>query len=392
MATRRFRRSFSCRPSCRPRAQRKGAIAVLAAFLMIVLVALAAFAVDLGYLTVARTELQRTADSAALAASWDLIDEAALTGNTSMVKSIAKANKTAEQFVSLNAVCGTAPRIKTNRSNKPDGDVVVGTYSGGGLTFNDTEDYDAVLVRVARSADRNGEVPMFFAHVLGIQSRTARAQAISGLLKKIGGFRTPVSRENVPILPITLELETWNDLVEGHIDDDGWSWDQNLEAILPGRDRIPEVSLYPQNTGSPGNCGTVNIGTSANSTAYLSRQIRNGLSPADFAYHGGELKLDANGELPLSGNPGLSAAIADELIATSGQTRIIAIYKEVSGSGNNAVYTIVKFVGVRIMYVQLTGKNKMVTVQPANVLTAGAIEATTDGTSNFVYSAPRLLQ
>ena len=46
---------------------RRGNITVLTAFLLVALVAIVAFAVDLGYLEVTKVELQRTADSAAIA-------------------------------------------------------------------------------------------------------------------------------------------------------------------------------------------------------------------------------------------------------------------------------------------------------------------------------------
>ena len=46
--------------------RRKGAVAVFAACLLIVLCALAAFAVDAGYVFYCRTQAQRSADSAAL--------------------------------------------------------------------------------------------------------------------------------------------------------------------------------------------------------------------------------------------------------------------------------------------------------------------------------------
>ena len=49
--------------------RRRGVIAVLAALLMVVLFAMVAFAVDLGYITLVRTQLQAAADSAALAAA-----------------------------------------------------------------------------------------------------------------------------------------------------------------------------------------------------------------------------------------------------------------------------------------------------------------------------------
>ncbi|HLQ44366.1 MAG TPA: hypothetical protein VK137_06540, partial [Planctomycetaceae bacterium] len=118
-----------------------------------------------------------------------------------------------------------------------------------------------------------------------------------------------------------------------------------------------------------GNRGTVDIGSSNNSTADLSRQIRNGPNETDLAYFGGTLKIPAGGLLALNGDTGLSAGIKDDLAAIIGQPRAIPIFRSVSGPGNNATYQIVKFVGIRILFVQLTGSpsGKKVTIQPAPV-------------------------
>ena len=51
------------------RKSRRGIIAVLSAVLFIVMLAMVAFAVDVGYMDVVRTQLQASADSAALAAA-----------------------------------------------------------------------------------------------------------------------------------------------------------------------------------------------------------------------------------------------------------------------------------------------------------------------------------
>ena len=48
---------------------------------MVFLMALLAFAVDIGYMLHARTELQRTADAAALSAGWDYVHEGAFDGD-----------------------------------------------------------------------------------------------------------------------------------------------------------------------------------------------------------------------------------------------------------------------------------------------------------------------
>ena len=57
----------------RYQSRRSGAIAALAALLLIPMLALVALCVDYGYLLVVRTDLQRAADAAALAAVRDLI-------------------------------------------------------------------------------------------------------------------------------------------------------------------------------------------------------------------------------------------------------------------------------------------------------------------------------
>ena len=63
--------------------------------------------------------------------------------------------------------------------------------------------------------------------------------------------------------------------------DDDWTWDQDTLSVRSGPDGKYEVNLYPQGTGSPGNRGTVDIGSSNNSTADIARQILYGVTPAD---------------------------------------------------------------------------------------------------------------
>jgi hypothetical protein len=149
-----------------------------------------------------------------------------------------------------------------------------------------------------------------------------------------------------------------------------------------------EVNLFPQGTGSPGNRGTVDIGSSNNSTADIARQIVYGISPADFSALGKPLQFDSTGKLTLNGDTGISAGVKDKLNSIKGQPRVIPIFSAVSGNGNNAQYTIVKWQGVRIMNVQLTGsmsqKNVMIQVAPAQI--KGVVASGTTGASNSVFS------
>lgn len=132
------------------------------------------------------------------------------------------------------------------------------------MQTNDSSSFNAVKVRVRRTQQQNGEVPFFFASVLGLDGVAAEAEATAALRNRIGGFKAPPSGENLPILPISMLEPTWDALMLGETTDDDWSYDQNDGTVRSGGDDIPEAVLYPQSTGSPGNFGTVNIGPSSN--------------------------------------------------------------------------------------------------------------------------------
>ena len=47
-----------------------------------------------------------------------------------------------------------------------------------------------------------------------------------------------------------------------------------------------------------------------------------------------------------------------------GHPRYLPVYSNVTGNGTNSQFTISKFVGVRIMAVNMQGNNKWITLQP----------------------------
>jgi Flp pilus assembly protein TadG len=379
-------------PARKRPADRKGSILVLTAIMMIAMMGMLAVAVDIGYLQMARTQLQQSADSAALAAAAELIDNEAIGGTRNMNDEIASARDYARQFAALNRVCTTSPDVNVNDNNDPSGDIVVGYLADPSdrtqqMNFDDPSRYNAVQVRVRRTASQNGEVPFYFARAFGLNSIATQCTATAALLNNIAGFRTPADGSNLGILPFALDKETWDDMLAGG-GGDNWSFDDVHNQVVAGSDGVREVNLFPQGTGSPGNRGTVDIGPSNNSTSDIARQITSGVSPSDMAAIGGELRFNANGELFLNGDTGISAGVKDELSSIKGKPRIIPIFREVNGPGNNAQYTIVRFVGIRILEVKLTGSasSKRVIIQPANVTATGGIPGTGDQTSDFVYS------
>lgn len=354
---------------------------------MIGLIAMIAFAVDIGYILVAKDQLQRSADASAMAAAWELVDDQAPLGRSDVTQISADARQKATQYAALNNVLASAPSLGTS-------DVAVGymanptdpacpfTTTGAGLP-------NAVQVKVRRTSDQNGEVPMFFAPVLGIDRVATEAGATAALVNSISGFKTPADGSNLELLPFALDEQTWNNLINCGNGTDNYKYNSSNKTVSSGYDSIKEVNLYPQGTGSPGNRGTVDIGGCNNSTSDIARQIVHGISSQDMSHFpDSKLQFDQHGKLYLNGDTGISAGVKDELTSIVGQPRIIPIFRSVTGPGNNAMYTIVQFVGVRIMDVKLTGSmsSKRLIVQPCNIVAKGGIPSSTSGTSNFVYS------
>lgn len=367
------------------RIHRSGNILAMTLMLMVSFVALLAFSIDLGYVYIVNAEIQRSADAAALSGAWELLEGQAKPNSTPQA-AVSEAQASAALYTWLNAVGGLQPALGAT-------DLQIGQLANINdpstpWSYDDPGRYNAVRVRVRRTADQNREVPFFFARALGFDSVPLAADATAVFLNNFHGFEAPSDNKNLDLLPFALDKDTWDGLMQG-TGSDNWSWDAEHQQVVAGPDGVLEVNLYPQGTGSPGNRGTVDIGGSNNSTCDIARQITEGISPADLSHHGGKLELDENGQLPLNGDTGISAGVKDELESIKGNPRIIPIFSEVNGPGNNAMYTIVQFAGVRIMEVKLTGKNssKRVVIQPANVIARGGIPAVQAGTtSHYVYS------
>src|SRR4029079_11530008 len=61
------------------RDERRGSVLVITTLLLVMMLTFLAFAIDIGYLQLARVELQQSADAAALAACAELVDDEAIT-------------------------------------------------------------------------------------------------------------------------------------------------------------------------------------------------------------------------------------------------------------------------------------------------------------------------
>lgn len=370
------------------RRARRGNVAVLCAIMMIGLVGLIALAIDIGYLLVVRDQLQRTADASALAAAWELVDADALLRRSDTNQLTTNARTVANRYAELNPVL--TKTIAMSQS-----DVVVGYLTDPTNPASElhTDGYslpNAVQVFARRTANQNGEVPLFFARALGFDQAGVQAHATAVLINSVAGFHTPADGSNLQLLPMALDEQTWNNLVlygEGGQDD--FKFDADSNKVTRGYDGIREVNLFPGKYGSTAQRGMVELGDNAGGTSDFARQISDGVSPQDMEHFtDSKFELDRAGELTLQGDVGISAAVKGELAEIVGQPRIVPIFRSTTTPGGKTQYTIVQFGGVRVMEVKLTGAHasKRVILQPCNIVVKGGIPSPGRQTSRFVYS------
>jgi Flp pilus assembly protein TadG len=368
------------------RLQRRGAVVVLACLIMVVMLAFIAFSVDVGYICMARNQLQNSADSAAMAGAWSLLDERRLLGTGYVNQVDTEARAAAAQYAGLNAVCHAPPSVDQNAANSSSGEIVLGHLGSSGEldTAVSPANYNAVQVTVLRNQQRNGPLNLFFGRVLGLPASSAQATATAVFRDGINGFRATDTTGNTSLLPFALDIKAWQDLLNGG-GTDQWSYNLGTEQVSSGADGVHELKLFPDKTTGggivPGNFGTVDIGYSGNSSADLKRQIREGVSASDLAYHGGELKAPVS----LNGDTGVGVDISAPLGDIVGQARTIPLYDTVAGSGNTGQYHIVAFAGIRIVDYRLTGSNKYILIQPAVVVDDSALDGGGPSSSYSVY-------
>ncbi len=384
-----------------PAARKRANVLVLLMVSVASLLGAAALAIDIGRLYMARTELQSSADAAALAGAWELLDSDRLRGASHPDEEFLAARDAAVAMAARNPVLQGSPLLDRNTGNTASGDIVIGYLSNPlnhseVLSLANPAQFNTVQVRVRRNAIRNGLIHHLFAPIFGNMDAGLGADAMATFKDGVVGFRVTDRTGNAGILPLALHVDYWTRLLAGTYSvGDNYSYNEETGVVSSGGDGINELNLYPGSGGTqlpPGNFGTVDIGSPNNSTADLSRQIREGVSEADLAYFPGGFRLNDAGELELNGDTGLSAAIKDDLESVLGQPRTIPLFNRVTGNGNNSMFRVIGFAGVRIMNVRLTGamRNKQVIIQPAFVVDDAALTEPGSGSSYFVYQPVRL--
>jgi Flp pilus assembly protein TadG len=358
----------------------RGAILVMAAFALVVMIGMAALAMDLGVLAMARGQLKTVGDAAALAGARQLATDNRIQKDYVPTAEAANAVSKATSIGQSNIVLSSNAVVQS-------GDVIVGTkpvppdprapdptdrYFQPGITV----DTNSVQVTANRDGSHVGVVPAFFSRIWGNSGSTISVISTATVeLFVVSGY-TPTAN-NGDILPIALDNASWQALINNPSgQQDNYNYNPATGTVSNGPDGVHEIQLYPIGN-QPGNYGTINYGVSSNSTQVLGNQIQYGITPSQEAAapNGGNLTFP--GSYTFTGDTGISAGIKDNLTAIIGQPRLLPLYQgPVVGNGNNAQYTIVGLAPVRIVAVDFQGQNKYVYVQPAIIDDPGATGTT----------------
>ncbi len=323
--------------------ERRGATAILMAVLTVPLLGLLAFAVDYGYLLYLRTDMQRVADQAALAAVRELVPDPFGDQNLDTVRDVAK------EYVERNF----GEQYTVN-----DSDITIGRfepstiYSGNPQILTDGI-ADTVRITLRQDEDTNGSITLYFARLLDKNQQDLSVVSTAALQK--ARYLAP----GTDLLPIAISTQAWNRLDPGD------------EISIYGDGRLTD----DRNKAIPGNWGTIDVGANSNSTRDLKDQISNGLSQSDLndLHRQGTIPtseyIDSQLDIEVNGDTGFSGGLKNALEPEVGNTKLIPIHKgNLNGKGGNLSLEVVEWGVVTITNVHFKGgKSSRLKVQKAYI-------------------------
>ena len=349
---------------------RQGTVAALMCFLMLPLLMLLALFVDYGFLLYVRTDLQRVADQAALAAVYEVTPSSNGSQDTQAVRAAVL------EYVQQNL--GNDFQVRNS-------DIEIGRYNPESIYSQvdilDDGIADTVRCTIRRKSSVNSPVTLYFARLFDndFQDISATATAVMRRSNRLAA--------GARVLPFAVSEAQWEALEVG----DQWS--------LYGDGKIKDGS----GNSIPGNWATADLGPTSNSTAELSNQILNGLRQSDLnlLYQQGAIAspeyINAATPMSVNADPGFSAGIMEAVQQVHGQLRVIPIYSALSGGGNNLNYSIIGWGVVEVVGSTWNGSNNSSITVRRGYLYDGKMQANHDLSNQSdniegVFTSPVLVE
>jgi Flp pilus assembly protein TadG len=275
----------------------RGAVAVILAIALIVLVGFAALVVDLGQIIIVRSELQNASDAGALSGVIELVYE-----GSSSAQTTATTYATRSDNYNLTSPSPASDAVDVN---------VLGP--------------ETLRVRVRRASGTSaGAVNTIFAPIWGIETAGVGAVAVATLDRRITGTGPG------NLMPFGIH----EDLVDA--DSDG------------NYDKGNVVDIYPHDY-SPGNFGLLDLNDGSNSNCETRDWIESGYNDNFIIPH-------ETGHVNVEGDPGISGGSLDGAINSRlGDRLLFPVFDLVTGNGPNTNYRVIDLVGGIIMNFKLTG-------------------------------------
>ncbi|MEM5389002.1 TadG family pilus assembly protein [Paraburkholderia phymatum] len=230
------------------RKKQKGAVAIMVALCMVFLLGIAALAIDIGNLLVARNELQNAADAAAMAGAGCLYRRTECNNTTVTEPDWTDSETTASNFATTNSSIVTSS--KPTPTNLVQGAVVnvVSTASGywnvtgspsglqnPGITPG-VNDMPAVQVTVVKDpSNANGGIPTYLAGVIGVNVMKAAATATAVVSRP--GYVGPHG-----LFPMAMPLCMYQQF---------WSTVNNAPILYPNGPTLDSTQKETQTNGQP---------------------------------------------------------------------------------------------------------------------------------------------
>jgi Flp pilus assembly protein TadG len=347
-----------------------------------------AFSIDVGWMVLVKSDLQNTADAAALAGAEKLQQLYVLynmPGQTSQAQILAAATTnssssspmaTAEKFASLN-------RAGNVNITLLDQDVSFGfTDAQGNYTSPYSGFPNTIQVTVRRDGTANGQLGLFFGGVLGLSNInlevTARATIYSGTVNSL----QVIPGVGAHILPVALDYKIWDQFYSTGQSPDGTIHKNAVNGS-------PELHVYPCPGNAPGNFGLLDTGPPQNNVPAFRNWIDNGQTPNDISYLVNNNLVPVSLSSPKSWKcgPGLKSTLVSNFDSVMWDPNLIPLFVAVeypsaangytyiaaSGTGQNATYAIVGFVGVCVSNATGNGGNMDISIQPTAVVDPTAV-------------------
>lgn len=396
---------------------RRAAVVPMAALLMTFLVGMLAFSIDIGYMCAVEAELQNAADAAALAGAQQIQNafvsfyspgqtqqEQIYFQVTTDISNPASPIPTAQRFAALNKAGGVYVQV-------PVSDISFSYYDGTNPPVAASyPNYfpNSITVTTRRDNVANGPLGLFFARIFGMNTMnltaTARATIYAGDVSSL----QVIPGVNAHILPVALDVNVWTNFANGN-----FSSPYLTGNLTTGPNGLPQLQVYPFGTNTPGSFGLLDLGPPATNSPAFRAWIDSGATPNDINYllNNNLLPVSPTAPEPWTVGPGLKSTLLPNFQSVMGIPNLIPLFQSASplpnyvaaaGTGSNATYSIIGFVGINVTQAESSGSNMIIAVQPAaivdptevilNASPARASQLTIFGTPQTTFVSAKLTQ